>query len=157
MHTPDLETIVRASCRSALQHCNSTCSFHFATKTMPAGLSARRLQQALAPLFINAAESMRSGGVIAVHARIMRGDQRGEPPLPGADFVCITIADAGEGIRPEDLKHIFAPGFSTRPGHAGNGLREAREIIERLGGRIHVDSAPAKGTEVAVYLPLTPA
>jgi two-component system sensor histidine kinase AtoS len=155
MPTPDLESIVRATCRTALRHCNSTCSFHFAAQTLPSGISSERLKQALVPLFINAAESMRSGGVIAVQSRIVRGNQRGDPPLPEADFVCISIADAGAGIRPEDLPHIFTPGFSTRPGHAGTGLCEAREIVERLGGVIHVDSTPAKGTKVAVYLPLT--
>lgn len=61
----------------------------------------------------------------------------------------ITVKDCGEGIAPEDLKHIFERFY--RAGNAakdsvGIGLAMAKAIIEKQGGYIMVDSKEGEGT-----------
>jgi signal transduction histidine kinase len=73
--------------------------------------------------------------------------------------VFISVADTGEGIRPEDLPHIFERfyrGDKSRPpgaGGAGLGLAIARSIVRAHGGEITVESRLAEGTTFTVTLP----
>lgn len=67
--------------------------------------------------------------------------------------VVIAIQDRGVGIAPEDMPHIFDPFFTTRRAGTGLGLPIAKNIIEGLGGTLHVSSRPGEGTEVRIDLP----
>ena len=70
--------------------------------------------------------------------------------------ICIaTVSDSGCGIPAEVLPRIFDAFFTTKPEGLGTGLGLAisREIVHRAGGRIHVESAPGKGTTFTVELP----
>ena len=53
------------------------------------------------------------------------------------------------------LPRIFDPFFTTKPvgGGTGLGLPLAHQTIESHGGRIEVQSAPARGTTVIIWLP----
>lgn len=69
----------------------------------------------------------------------------------------IEIADTGVGMPPETVARIFDPFFSRRAdGVAGTGLglTIVRNFVERMGGRIDVDSAPGAGTRFVIRLPL---
>jgi two-component system chemotaxis sensor kinase CheA len=60
----------------------------------------------------------------------------------------------------EALRLIFAPGFSTAEqisqlSGRGVGMDVVRSAIERVGGRVDLDSQPGKGTTVQVTLPLS--
>ena len=68
--------------------------------------------------------------------------------------VSITVADNGEGIPVEQLRHVFRP-FHSSKGHGGTGLGLAatKKIVDELHGRIEVQSAPAEGTTFTIYLP----
>ena len=73
----------------------------------------------------------------------------------------VTISDTGEGIRAQDIPHIFESfyrGDASRSRNrgtsgAGLGLAIARGIVEAHGGEIHVQSEPEKGTEFTFHLP----
>jgi len=67
----------------------------------------------------------------------------------------ISIRDEGEGIPEEHLSRIFLPFFTTRPVGSGTGLglSIARQIVERHGGTIEVDSSVGVGTRMTVRLP----
>jgi signal transduction histidine kinase len=69
-------------------------------------------------------------------------------------FIEITIQDEGTGIAPQVLPHIFESFYSTK-GEKGNGLGLAisKEIIERHGGKIEVESIFGLGTTFKVLLP----
>jgi signal transduction histidine kinase len=74
-------------------------------------------------------------------------------------FVWVEIAVDGAGLAPEELERIFDP-FSPSHGDAaqtGLGLAISRQIVERQGGRIRVESQPGRGMRFRVYLPLAPA
>lgn len=67
--------------------------------------------------------------------------------------IVIAIQDRGVGIAAEDMPHIFDPFFTTRRAGTGLGLPIAKNIIEGLGGTLHVSSRPGAGTEVRIDLP----
>ena len=73
---------------------------------------------------------------------------------PAADEVCITVADNGPGIPPEEEPKIFQAFYSTK-GQKGTGLglAAAKKIIEEHNGRIVVKSQPGQGTAFIIRLP----
>jgi signal transduction histidine kinase len=71
----------------------------------------------------------------------------------------VTVSDTGEGIRAEDLQHIFERfyrGEKSRnrgTGGAGLGLAIARGIVRAHGGDIRVESEVGKGTQFTFHIP----
>jgi len=71
----------------------------------------------------------------------------------------VTVSDTGEGIRVEDLQHIFERfyrGEKSRnrgTGGAGLGLAIARGIVRAHGGDIKVESEIGKGTQFTFHIP----
>ncbi len=63
----------------------------------------------------------------------------------------IIVSDSGTGIAPEDLPRIYIPGFSTKAKEGrGVGMALIREIVEKRGGSIDVDTDPGSGTSFAL-------
>ncbi|MBW2190289.1 MAG: PAS domain-containing protein [Deltaproteobacteria bacterium] len=75
--------------------------------------------------------------------------------LHGHDRVHIEIQDNGVGIRAAELDRIFEPFFSTRRKGTGTGLGLSivKNIVEKHGGTIEIDSEVGRGTTVLVTLP----
>jgi signal transduction histidine kinase len=72
------------------------------------------------------------------------------------DRVVLEFQDNGRGLDREDLKCVFAPFFrrDRRPdGRAGVGLATCSELLHFMGGTIHMQSQPERGTTVFVSLP----
>ena len=71
------------------------------------------------------------------------------------DFVAASVQDNGLGMSEETRQRIFEPFFSTsRQGYGtGLGLSITYGIIQKLGGRIEVQSKEGEGTTFSVYLP----
>ena len=78
------------------------------------------------------------------------------------DSCGISVRDEGVGISPEVLPHIFerfyrVPGIEVQTGSSvgfGLGLYICQQIVERHGGKIHVESFPGSGSIFSVRLPL---
>jgi signal transduction histidine kinase len=70
----------------------------------------------------------------------------------------LRISDNGRGMTPEERRHAFDTGFSTKRRGWGLGLALAKRVIhEYHGGTIAIaESAPGLGTTVAVSLPQLP-
>jgi signal transduction histidine kinase len=104
-----------------------------------------RLVRVLQNLLVNAVRHTPADGTVRVDAR------------RSADGLELVVADSGEGIAPGDLDRVFEPFFRADPSRqgagAGLGLALAKRIVEALGGRITVESAPARGSRFALVLP----
>jgi signal transduction histidine kinase len=103
------------------------------------------LRMALLNLLQNAHHAMPQGGRLTARVGVA-----------GAEAL-IEIADSGIGIPPEILPQIFDPFFSRRAdGEAGTGLglTIVKNIVERFGGRVDVDSAPGRGARFTIRLSL---
>ena len=64
--------------------------------------------------------------------------------------VLITVDDTGLGISPENIKHIFENGFSTKGNNRGTGLYQVKTMVDNLGGQITVESQENFGTSFSV-------
>ena len=69
--------------------------------------------------------------------------------------VSIDIIDSGSGIPKENQDRIFEPFFSTKsPGEGtGLGLFVTRDIVEKFGGKLMVESELGKGSRFRVHIP----
>jgi PAS domain S-box-containing protein len=70
----------------------------------------------------------------------------------------LEFKDNGAGLEAEALQCVFAPCLKTGAAppagdHAGMGLATCSELLHQMGGKMRLQSRPAKGTTVVVTLP----
>jgi signal transduction histidine kinase len=71
-----------------------------------------------------------------------------------AGQVRITIHDTGAGLPDQLRDHVFEPGVTGRPGHAGLGLAISRRLVREAGGELTLDPAVGEpGTQATIILP----
>lgn len=79
------------------------------------------------------------------------------------EFLKLTISDTGIGIKPELLPYIFEDSMdkiqtdTSGQKSMGLGLMICKELIEKNGGKIAVQSEEGKGSQFIIHLPLAPA
>lgn len=106
-----------------------------------------RLEQVLINLMDNAVKFNRPDGEVIVECG---------PISP--EFVQVTVADTGIGIPNDDLKRIFERFYrvdksrSRRAGGTGLGLPIVKEVVERMGGTVSVESTLGRGSKFTVTL-----
>ncbi|HUK13092.1 MAG TPA: ATP-binding protein [Thermoanaerobaculaceae bacterium] len=107
---------------------------------------ARRLQQVLVNVILNALDAMSEGGTLTIRT--------GHSERPG--FCRVAVSDTGCGIPPEHLPHLFEPFFTTKEvgKGVGLGLSVSYGIVRQHGGEIEVQSQPGAGTTVRIMLPV---
>lgn len=89
----------------------------------------------------------------------------GQPPYvqlgceEEGDFVRFWVKDNGRGIPADKLDEVFMPFTRLEQvrvkGH-GLGLSIVQRIVHKLGGEVHVESTPGKGTIFSFTLPIVP-
>ena len=104
-----------------------------------------KLCQVLLNLIVNGAQAMDGTG------------RRGQVEVSWhekGEQIWLTVTDNGRGIPPEFLDKVFKPFFTTKaPGEGtGLGLSISRDLVEGMGGSIHLHSTPGVGTTVEVLL-----
>lgn len=107
-------------------------------------LSLSELQQVFFNLINNALDAMeKAGGRLSLATRYQEG------------FVIVEVADTGVGIPAPYLNRIFDPFFTTKPVGKGTGLGLSicYGIINKIGGKIEVQSTLDVGTTFTVYIP----
>jgi putative PEP-CTERM system histidine kinase len=71
------------------------------------------------------------------------------------DKAAIEIGDTGHGMTQEFIRdRLFKPFQSTKDAGMGIGAYESAQYIRELGGEMHVESEPDRGTRITVTLPL---
>jgi two-component system, OmpR family, phosphate regulon sensor histidine kinase PhoR len=116
----------------------------------PVAADRERLRQVLTNLVANAAKYSPAGGRIQVELRPQEGE------------LGIAVRDTGMGIATAEQSLIFekfyrADANMTRGvSGSGLGLYISRELVNRMGGTISVDSELGEGSTFVVTLPLAP-
>lgn len=107
-----------------------------------------RLGQVFLNLLVNAAQALAG-----------RQDRRvGVVTERLGDQVRAVVWDNGPGIPQRDQGRIFDAFFTTKPGATGSGLglSISREIVQRHGGELSVESEEGRGSRFILTLPAGP-
>jgi signal transduction histidine kinase len=110
------------------------------------------MAQVLLNLMTNALDAVEGRPQPRVRVRTRRAESAREPAVE------LSVEDNGPGIAAHLLSRIFEPFFSTKEPNRGTGLGLAisKEIVERHGGTIRVEQAPAGGARFVASLPARP-
>jgi two-component system phosphate regulon sensor histidine kinase PhoR len=114
----------------------------------PIRCDENKLRQVLVNLVDNAVKYSPGGGRVELSVRSANGS------------CLIEVADEGLGIPAAERDRIFEKFYRLDPqqtqgvGGSGLGLYICRELVERMDGRLLVDSEPGKGSRFTVELPL---
>jgi signal transduction histidine kinase len=100
------------------------------------------LEQVLLNLLLNAIQASRSGDQVMIKCEVDMNELN------------LIIEDNGKGIEEEELKQIFEPFYSKRPGGTGLGLFLSKIMVKMWGGDIRVSSKPGAGSVFTVMCPL---
>ncbi|MEV7685154.1 HAMP domain-containing protein [Streptomyces bungoensis] len=131
----------------------------------------QRLLQVLRNLLSNAVKFTDSGSVelvirpagadvpVGIREQLLETGSLADPDAP---LIAFSVTDTGIGIAASKMRVIFeafkqADGTTSRKyGGTGLGLSISREIAQLLGGEIHAQSEPGRGSTFTLYLPLHP-
>ncbi|RVU41539.1 hypothetical protein EA187_17930 [Lujinxingia sediminis] len=105
-----------------------------------------QLEQIALNLMVNASEAMEGKGRVVVRTE--------EVVREGEVVILLSIRDEGRGMVPEVAQRAFEPFYTTKtPGQgAGMGLATVYGVVSQSGGRVELETSPAEGTEVRVWL-----
>ncbi len=119
-----------------------------------------RLEQILKNFISNSLKFTKEGEIRLSFAWPEAKTQFKNKKLTLDQTIAISVADTGIGIPPEHQQAIFeafqqADGSTARKyGGTGLGLSISRELAILLGGEIHLQSEPGKGSVFTLHLPL---
>lgn len=115
------------------------------TVSLPADIDSLRFTQVISN-FLNNANKFTKEGTITLGGKIDKEHRE----------VCVYVKDTGKGIDDKELMMIFDRFYKTDEFEQGSGLglSISKVIIERLAGRIEVDSEVGKGSCFSVVLSL---
>ena len=105
---------------------------------------ARRVRQVLGKLLANAVKFTQRGGIAV--------DAEARERADGRVRVRIAVTDSGIGIRADQRERLFAPfvqadvSSTRRFGGSGLGLAICKQLVERMGGEIGVESEEGRGS-----------
>jgi len=118
-----------------------------------------QIHQIVTNLCTNAFHAMEeTGGKLTItfkDVELAVKDLKDSVMIPGP-YVCLTVADTGQGMKQSIMDRIFEPYFTTKKEGKGTGLGLAilHGIVKSHGGHISFYSEPGKGAEFKVYLPV---
>ncbi len=119
-----------------------------------------RLSQILKNLLSNAFKFTSQGSISVSMKKVTDKENLWRDNLKKTDSCAIIVSDTGVGIPDEKKEQIFeafqqADGSTSRRyGGTGLGLSISKELARMLGGEIHLDSEPAKGSTFTLIIPV---
>ncbi len=138
-----------------------------ACKELLADIDAGLFSRAVTNLLSNAADACQGKGNIEItlskthhFTDIMRLNRRDDGLLPGhaeareKEYIRLRIKDDGPGMTREVQDRIFIPFFTTKKQGTGIGLPLTQKIVHSHGGVIDLKSAPGKGAEFIIQIPV---
>jgi two-component system, NtrC family, sensor kinase len=103
-----------------------------------------QISQVVMNLIINAIEAMPDGGRLVIATR------RQDDPAS----LILQVSDTGAGIIAEDKDRVFDPFFTRKPEGTGLGLSISRQIMEKHGAFIELETQPEGGTTFRMVFPI---
>lgn len=134
---------------------------HIAAGIPAAFADPAQLDAALLNLALNARDAMPRGGRLKLAARRVaighngsQGDTQGD--APAGDYVEFSVVDSGHGMSAEVRARAFEPFYTTKEAGKGSGLGLSMVygFVKQSGGHLEVESAPGRGTRIALFLPV---
>jgi len=161
----DLKEVL-ADIRPLFQHQLNYQSIEY-SQEIPADLpkvmaDRRYLEEILFNLILNACQALKNtpNPKIMLTGSVLGAQSRGLTPMVSSSLkplasghqpaIVIIIADNGPGIPPDQLKHIFKPFHTTKQEGTGLGLYITKQLVEKCGGKITVESAAENGARFIV-------
>jgi len=119
------------------------------------------LEQVILNLVVNARDAMDDGGILTIttgsretsSAEGWSFPDDGPSGKPVEQLATLEVRDTGRGIAPEHMGRLFEPFFTTKEEGTGLGLATVYGIVDRIGGKIAVESTRGEGTAFTVSLP----
>jgi PAS domain S-box-containing protein len=141
----DLNELVKGTVKllTRLLRENIELVFEPSSGGLPLMADRGQIEQVVMNLAVNACDAMPQGGKLSLVTGLDAGS------------AWLEVSDTGEGI-PEDIRdQLFEPFFTTKARGKGTGLglSVVHGIVNRLGGRIDLDSHVGQGTSIRVTFP----
>jgi two-component system NtrC family sensor kinase len=142
-----IESTLAVARNTVKYHANVITEFADIPKVM---CNASQINQVLLNIIVNAAHAIES----------QQRDTMGNIKIrtfADETYVICEIEDDGPGIKPENLKRIYEPFFTTKPVGKGTGLGLSVSydiIVNKHKGQLLVESTVGKGTKFTIRLPL---
>lgn len=117
-------------------------------------IDVRKMREVIDNLITNAIKYTEKGGIVI---NVYKGDK--------GENVCVGIKDTGLGIPNDEIPHLFSKFYRVKrgnnlksklvkPGGTGLGLYVAKNIVEKHGGTIWVESEEGKGSIFTFSIPV---
>jgi signal transduction histidine kinase len=114
---------------------------------------ASEVREAAINLIFNAVEAMPSGGTLTLRTRHSLGTEGSDGDE--SPSIALEVVDSGVGMDEDTRRRCVEPFFTTK-GERGSGLGLATVygVVEHVGARIDIESAPGLGTTVRLAFPV---
>jgi two-component system, NtrC family, sensor kinase len=152
IETCDIHEIIASALKFSMIGANKShkwkISLHLNARPHHLASDQNRLTQIFINLISNALQAMPKGGNLTISTDVH---------VTGASHRLVAkINDNGMGIKPDAIKKVFDPFYTTKePGQGtGLGLSIVHGIVQDLGGTIEVESSKKSGTTFTLSLPL---
>lgn len=157
-----IESCVKSEMTSAEKRRHTLRVEPFSAEVPPICADPKALRRVVSNLIENSIKYTPDGGLITISAAVDPDDET---------FVCLSVADNGRGIPPEDLPVLFDKFHRGKPVRAnsttdedfledadvsgvGLGLYLGKNVIEQMGGRITLDTEVGRGSTFYLHLPV---
>ena len=116
-----------------------------------------QLEQILINLCTNARDAMNGGGTITITSKSVTLDHDHAGTLetiPADRYMVLSVSDTGHGIKPEHIKKICQPFFTTKSSSKGTGLGLSIifNIVKQHKAFMDVESVENQGTTFSIYI-----
>ncbi len=117
----------------------------YARSLPPCKLDAKKLQQALLNLILNAVDVTGEGSPILVFAKTIR--------IGGTKYLELGVRDSGPGVDPAGISRLFDPFYTTKAQGSGLGLSNVKRIVDAHEGNVEVRGREGPGATFVMRLP----
>ena len=117
-------------------------------------IDKHQLENAVLSLAVNARDAMPRGGTVTL--QLSEAQVKLDMELKPGRYSVLTMMDTGEGMSQAIVDAAIEPFFTTKGFGKGSGLGLSMVygLLKQSGGRVLLDSTPAVGTRVSLYIPV---